>query len=176
MRRVTRGATYYRVFKPDWNDPLDFSFSKERGGRWNPSGAFGVLSLNATVAVAAANARVQHRGRAIGLFDLRPDRRPRLLQVHVPNSVVLDVVSKSGVRDLRLSPQFPWNVPHERCQPIGLRAYLSAEFRGIASRSAAECTSDEWLGEELSWFDSSPFLPENGPRRSFARWYPDPIP
>ncbi|MBV8530613.1 MAG: RES domain-containing protein [Candidatus Eremiobacteraeota bacterium] len=176
MRRITRGGTYLRVFKPDWNDPLDPNFSKTAGGRWNAPGAFGVVSLNATLVVAAGNARIQHRGRAIGLFDLRPARRPSLLQVHVPNSMTLDVISDRGIRDLRLPAQFPWNVPHERCRAIGLQAYRSRGVRGIASRSAAECTPREWLGEELAWFDSSPALHENGPRHSFATWYPDAIP
>jgi hypothetical protein len=176
VRRTHRAGTYFRVFKPRWDDPLDSAFSKRFGGRWNAPGAFGVLSLNATLAVAAANARLRHRGRAIGLFDLQPRSRPHLLQVHVPRSAVLDVVTDWGVNELRLPANFPWNVSHELCRPIGSRAYESKAFRGIASRSAAECSPHDWLGEELSWFDSAPPLRENGPRRAFAQWYPDAIP
>jgi hypothetical protein len=176
MRSATRAGTYFRVYKPDWTDPLDTSFSKRLGGRWNAPGTFGVLSLNSTLTVAAANARSQHHGRAIKLFDLRPERRPSLLEVRVPKSIVLDVVTELGVRDARLPDHFPWNVPHERCRTIGLRAYRSGAFRGIASRSAAECSRGQWLGEELSWFDTSAQLPENGPRRLFSQWYPDVVP
>jgi hypothetical protein len=176
MRSATRAGTYFRVYKPDWTDPLDSSFSKRIGGRWNAPGAFGVLSLNATVTVAATNARSQHRGRAIKLFDLRPERRPSLLQVSVPKSSVLDAVTERGVRDARLPDHFPWNFSHERGRTVGLRAYRSGRLRGIASRSAAECSRDEWLGEELSWFDTSPRLRENGPRRAFGQWYPDVVP
>jgi hypothetical protein len=176
MQAATRAGTYFRVYKPDWTNPLDNTFSKTVGGRWNAPGTFGVLSLNSTLIVAAANARRQHRGRAIGLFDLRPERRPWLLQVKVPKSTVLDLVSEQGVRGLRLPEHFPWGVARDRCQPIGLRAYRSGHFQGIASRSAAECSPHHWVGEELSWFDSSPPLRENGPRRPFERWYPDVTP
>ncbi|MGC1381803.1 MAG: RES domain-containing protein [Candidatus Baltobacteraceae bacterium] len=176
MLGITRGGTYFRVFKPDWDDPLDTSFSREIGGRWNAPGLFGALYLNATRTVAAANARAQHRGRAIGLLDLRPERRPRLLQVHVPRCTVLDAVRPEGLRAVNLPANYPWRVGPERCRPIGLRAYRRGDLRGIASRSAAECSATDWLGEELAWFDKSPSLRESGPRRDFELWYPDAIP
>lgn len=176
MHAITRGGTYLRVFKPGWGDPLDTRFSFERGGRWNAPGTFGVLYLNATVAVAAANVRAQHPGRAIGLFDLKPDRRPWLLHVHVPRSHVLDVVTLSGIGALRLPLHYPYDVSHERCRIIGKRAYADRDLRGIACRSAAECTVTWSCGEELAWFDRAPALRESGARRPFAQWYPDAIP
>lgn len=176
MRTLQRSGTHYRVFKPEWTDPLDSSPSRRHGGRWNPAGSFGVLDLARDSAVAAAIARAQHAGRAIGLFDLQPDRRPHLLEVGVPTSDDLDVVNSEGIRALRLPASYPFGVGHERCQPIGLRAYRSRRFHGIACRSAAECQQGYWVGEELAWFDSSPHLKETGPRRDFAGWYPDPIP
>ncbi len=45
-------------------------------GAGSTPGEFGALYLNATVRVAAANARAQHSGRAIKLFDLLPEARP----------------------------------------------------------------------------------------------------
>lgn len=176
MQSVVRRGTYYRVFKPDWGSPLDMSFSRAVGGRWNPPGTFGALYLTATIEVAAANARAQHAGRAIGLFDLRPDRRPHLLQVHVVRSLVLDVVNANSIRSLRLPITYPWKVSHHRCQPIGVRAYSRGVLRGVACRSAAECSNVAWLGEELAYFDSAPRLRENGTRKTFAEWYPDVVP
>lgn len=176
MLAITRGGEYFRVFKPEWSDPLDPTFSKTVGGRWNAPGAFGALYLNATRVVAAANARVKHYGRAIGLFDLRPERRPHLSQLHVPRSASLDVVRAEGLSALRLPLHYPWNVGMERCRPVGFRAYHAGDLRGIACRSAAECTRSEWIGEELAWFDISPRLRENAGRLAFARWYPDAIP
>jgi hypothetical protein len=176
VRSLTRSGTYLRVFKPEWSDPLDTTPSRIHGGRWNPPGGFGALYLCRDRSVAAASARAQHAGRAVGLFDLKPKRRPRLLQVHVPRSVCLDVVSAAGLAELHLPHIFPFDVGHPRCQRIGMRAYRSAAYRGIACRSAAECRPTGWVGEELAWFDSSAALIENGPRQDFATWYPDPIP
>ncbi|MBV8709252.1 MAG: RES domain-containing protein, partial [Acidobacteriaceae bacterium] len=73
---VHRSGFYYRVVAPNWVNPADTSYSKRQGGRWNPPGEFGALYLNADVHVAAANARAQHAGRALKLFDLLPEARP----------------------------------------------------------------------------------------------------
>lgn len=175
MKGIVRGGRYFRVFKPEWDNPLDAAPSKRHGGRWNAPEAFGCIYLNASLDVAAANARRAHAGRAIGLFDLKPDRRPHLLTVDVPRATHLDVVTAAGVAELKLPPQYPWNVGYERCRPIGKRAYDEKRLRGIACRSAAEATASEWLGEELAWFDRSPKLKANS-RQSFAQWYPDPHP
>jgi hypothetical protein len=176
MRSLTRSGAYVRVFNPDWGDPLDTGASRAHGGRWNPPGRFGALYLCRDRSVAAANVRARHAGRAIGLFDLKPERRPHLLQLHVPRSACLDAVSAAGVADLDLPRTFPDAVPHSRCQRIGVRAYRAGTYRGIACRSAAECRPATWVGEELAWFDSSPPLRETGPREDFPTWYPDPIP
>ncbi len=175
MRVVERGGTYLRVAKPEWSDPLDTSFSKMTRGRWNPPAEFGALYLNRTLEVAAANARWQHRGRAIGLFDLRPNRRPILVSIEVPSSRVLDVVTTSGLRALRLPLTYPYGIGYERCQPIGNRARNSG-LPGVACRSSAESTAMRWLGEELAWFDRTTPLSENAPRLPFKLWYPDLIP
>jgi hypothetical protein len=71
---------------PEWVDCGDMSFSKI-GGRWTPRGEFGALYLNATIRVAAAQARHQHEGRAT--FD-------------VPTVTVVDVVDADPIRALRL--------------------------------------------------------------------------
>jgi len=170
---VDRAGKYFRVFKPEWDDPLDTRPSLKYGGRWNAPGTFGVLYLNATLAVAAANARHQHLGRAIGLFDLKSSRRPHLLTVTVPRSPVLDVVSEESLKQLRLPKSYPCGITWARCRPIGKRAYLESRILGIAYRSSAECTASHWLGEELGWFDRAPSLYESSPRQTFERWYPD---
>lgn len=176
MKALTRSGLYYRVFKPEWADPLDTTPSRLHGGRWNPPGSFGILYLARDGAVAAAIARAQHAGRAVGLFDLQPDRRPHLLEVGVPHSDNLDVVTPEGVRALRLPARYPFGGGRDRCQPIGVRAYGARTFLGIACRSAAECQPGYWVGEELAWFDRSLPVAEGGPRRDFRSWYPDPIP
>lgn len=173
MKGTYRSGRHYRVFHPDWTNPLDTSYSKQYGGRWNPSGEFGALYLNATLEVAAANARHQHRGRVIGLFDLKPDRRPHLCTVNIQRSLLLDVVNNDALTDLKLPATYPDGIDHSTCRAIGKRAYAELRLRGIACRSAAECSATHWLGEEVAWFDRSPALTESAPRLTFEKWYPD---
>ena len=175
MPSIERGGTYFRVFKPGWGDPLDASFSSAKGGRWTPVGEFGAVYLCATIGVAAANVRARHAGRAIGLFDLRPERRPSLLEVRVPACMVADIVSDYGIRAAGLPPEYPFGVSHATCWPVARSAYADSANAGIACRSNAESTATFWVGEELAWFDRSPPLAA-GRRRVFASWYPDPHP
>lgn len=49
-------------------------------------------------------------------------------------------------------------------------------MNGVASRSAAECTRENWLGEELAWFDRAPRIVQSAVTRQFADWYPDVVP
>jgi RES domain-containing protein len=188
MNTITRGGTHYRVIGPDWTVTLDTSYSKFYGGRWNPQSAFGALYLNATIAVAAANARHQHAGRAIQLFDLRPDARPHLVDIDVTSVDVLDVVTNGGLSAIGFPINYPYGVPRNRCQPIGASAY-AARIAGVACRSTAECTPTTWVGEELALFDtfvdggSGASAPPGGvvvtilgTPRAFDKWYPDPFP
>ncbi len=173
MRGTHRRGALYRIFKPEWADPLDTTYSQQFGGRWNAPRSFGALYLNGSIEVAAANARHQHRGRAIGLFDLKPDRRPHLLTVEIPQSLLLDVVRSDEIRVLGLPANYPFNVGCAQCRPIGKRAYTEKRFCGVACRSAAECTESDWLGEEVAWFDRAPALHQSVEALPFVRWYPD---
>jgi hypothetical protein len=175
LRSLQRGGAYFRLFKPGWSDPLDTSYSKSRGGRWTPPGEFGALYLNATIEVAAANARAQHTGRAVGLFDLLPQRRPSLMTVDLPKSEVADVVTDAGVAAAGFPLEYPLGVDHPACWQVARFSYGDAGFAGIASRSNAECTPSHCVGEELAWFDRSS-QPAAGRRRTFEEWYPGPHP
>ena len=66
------GATYWRVVGEGWTDAADTSYSKKFGGRWNPSGTFGVLYLNAAMATAKANAVRHLAGHGLEIEDLLP--------------------------------------------------------------------------------------------------------
>jgi RES domain-containing protein len=175
LQHVSRSGTYYRVCKPEWVNCADTSYAKANGARWNPRGAFGALYLCATIEIAAANARSQHSGRAIGLFSLRPERRPRLQRFDVAAARFVDIVSAPGVAAAGLPSEFPHGVGWSRCQPLGASAYEAGE-RGIACRSAAECSATNWLGEELAVFDSAPQPKPVGRPRDFRDWYPDLMP
>ena len=49
MSSVRRAGRYFRVADPDWDEPLEGSYSARLGGRWNPSGSFPVCYLNRDV-------------------------------------------------------------------------------------------------------------------------------
>jgi RES domain-containing protein len=171
---IGRGDAYYRVVAPDWIDPANTAYSKERGGRWNPAGEFGALYLNATIQVAAASARAQHAGRAIKLFDLLPDARPQLVTFHIPLVKVLNACTAEGIAALGFAKNFPFAVPWQPCQATARRAH-AARLSGVASLSNAEATPIASVGEELALFDHI-VLGQPQARRSFQKWYPDPIP
>jgi hypothetical protein len=154
---------------------MDTSFGQAGGGRWNRPESFGVLHLNQSVEVAAAQVRHMFRSGEATVFDLRPERRPQLLEVEVPDREVVDAVSDEGIAELGLPLTYPYAVDHATCQPIGQRAYEAAGIAGIACRSAAECSGPaEWVGEELALFDREVPATREGVRRPFTEWYPQP--
>ena len=174
MRTTRRGGLYYRVAAPDWIDPADTQYSKQHGGRWNPASQFGALYLNATVHVAAANARSRHAGRAIKLFDLLPKARPDLVTFDVPMDEVLDACTAGGIAALGFAENFPYGIPWPPCQTVAGQAH-AAELPGVASRSNAEATATASVGEELALFEEV-IIAAPRARRPFDQWYPDPIP
>jgi RES domain-containing protein len=137
---LTRGGRYYRVVDRTSIDPLDTSYSKASGGRWNPPREFGALYLFATPSVAAANARCQFTRRAINLFDLLPAARPELVTVDVPRISALDVVTARGVRAAGLPATYPYGVSWPPCQAIARDAYAD-DVPSVAARSNAEASS-----------------------------------
>jgi len=174
LKTVLRRGRYFRVVDPDWSDPTDTTFSLAGSGRWNPPVAFGALYLNANESVAAANARARHEKRAIQLFDLLPESRPQLVTFTISEIDVLDALTSLGIADIGFAESFPFGVAWIACQSVALQAH-DAGLRGVAARSAAECTATFFHGEELALFDDFA-LPLPTIRRAFADWYPDPIP
>lgn len=172
---LERGGRYFRVCHPTWVDCGDTSYSRKKGGRWNPPNSFGVLYLNASVAVAAAQARENFAGEAFRLEDLRPGSRPDLQAFDVSRRDYVDAVTDPGLEALGLPPSYPWKIDHSTCQPVGESCYRQGED-GIACRSAAECSGPGvCVGEELALFDrdaegTPPAAP--GPRQPFSDWYP----
>jgi RES domain-containing protein len=172
VNTVACGGTYYRVCDPGWTDPLDTSFAKKSGGRWNQPGVFGAIYLNKTRDVAAANARRQFEGEIATLYDLQPDQQPDLVTVMVDEALAVDVVSAEGIAALRLPASYPVAVVHERCHEIAELAYTDENIAGVACRSNAEATETSIVGEELAVFDRSSGIVHRGDRVPFGHWYP----
>jgi hypothetical protein len=177
FRHVTRDGRYYRVCDPHWDDCYDTSFSKSLGGRWNPPGAFGVLYLCRSLAVAAANARQNFVGEIHSLYDLKPQFRPLVVEFSIartPPRSFVDAVTETGLSAVGLPATYPFSskakVSYSACRQVGVAAYADAEL-GIACRSAAEATPISWPGEELALFDRGHAVARRGRRRAFADWY-----
>lgn len=154
MRHLERGGRYLRVADPSWSDPLSPTYARRRGGRWNAPGRFGVVYLNASLAVARSQVRHKLETRGIRPEDLARDQGPVLVHTHIPEDRFIDAVSAAGLRAIGLPRTYPLDetgqpVPHERCQPIGQAAWDAGE-PGIACRSAATLSPDG--GEELAFF------------------------
>jgi hypothetical protein len=169
-----RAGAYHRLAEPSWRDPLDTSYSKRHGGRWNPPDGFGVLYLNR--GLSAARLQVQHklRGQPYGVEDLDEDEQHDLVSVDVEERGWLDCVTVAGLTAVALPRTYPRHpngrpVRHASCQPIGGRAFEDGR-PGIACRSAAHgATRSE---EELAVFDRdvSAAVRMTG-RRPFAEWF-----
>jgi RES domain len=169
---VRRGGEYNRLAEPGWQDPLDTSFAKSTGGRWNPPGSFGVLYLNRDERV--ARLQVDHRliGQPYGIEDLEPAEQHDLVLVDVPEAERLDCVSDRGLEAVGLPSSYPRSpdgkpVGHPVCQQIGQRAHEAAHT-GIACRSAAAGATRS--DEELALFEPHGAL-DVKKRHPFTAWY-----
>jgi RES domain-containing protein len=172
FRGVVRGGRYLRVADPGWDDPLDSSFARVAGGRWNPPNSFGVVYLNATRHVAALNVHRLFRGLPYGPEDLDPDQAPVLVAASVPSDGYADVVTDEGCRAAGLPTSYPTDagggpIDHAVCRPIGQAAYDDG-LPGIACRSAAPGAVR--ADEELAWFDRGAALRETE-RSAFDDWF-----
>lgn len=173
MRHVKRGGTYLRALGPSslWpGSPDDTSFSKKRGGRWNPKGAFGALYLSGDADVARANGLAIVKSiiePAASINDLiDPNEYFEVQSFVVSTSEFVDAVTAAGRAALSLPANPRVGVGHTRAQAIGASAYAAGE-NGIACKSAA------WNnGEELAIFDThAPTLASmRGPRVTFATY------
>lgn len=166
---MARGGRYLRIADPEWSDPLSPSYSRQRGGRWNPPGSFGVVYLNATPALARAQLRHKLEPRGIRPEDLDPEQAPLLVHTDVPELSYVDAVTDRGLASLDLPATYPLEadgklIPHATCQPIGQAAFNAGE-PGIACRSAAEPAGDE----ELAFFGRSPLRALD--KESFPDWF-----
>jgi RES domain len=171
---VRRGGAYNRLAEPAWMDPLDTSYSKARGGRWNPPGAFGALYLNQDVRV--ARLRVQHAlaDHPYGIDDLDEAELHDLVELDVASRAWLNCIRDGGLKAAGLPVSYPRHrdgrpVEHPDCRPIGKAAFDDG-LPGVACRSAArEATSAD---EELAVFARAGAAKVTMTRRRpFAEWF-----
>ena len=170
---MRRGGACNRLAEPHWEDPLDTSFSKQHGGRWNVPGAYGVLYLNATERMARLQVEHKLAGQPFEIEDLDPAAQHDLVEVDVAETAALDLVSDDGLQAVGLPVSYPQDadgrpIPHARCRPVGQAAY-DEPLPAVACRSAA--AGAVRTDEELAVFDRDVGIVARAARRPFADWY-----
>jgi hypothetical protein len=170
-----RAGAFNRLAEPAWADPLDTSFSKAKGGRWNAAGSYGVLYLNNGEPMARAQVAHKLAGQPFTVEDLDPDEQHDLIEVNVADSTVLDCVTDDGLTAAGLPVSYPKDpagveVPHDPdCHTVGAAAHADGQD-GIACRSAADGTTPD--DEELALFDHAATAKVTMiARRPFRDWY-----
>jgi len=165
------GATYWRVVGEGWSDAADTSYSKKAGGRWNPPGSFGVLYLNATTAVAHANARRYLASHGFEVDDLLPSAGPQLVAFEVEACDLVDIVTAAGVAACGLPVKYPIGADHATCQTLGAAFHAAGEV-GIACRSAQGHDVGTTAPDEVPVIDyEDGTLPAQGARLTFDQWF-----
>jgi hypothetical protein len=172
-RTVRRGGACNRLAEPHWADPLDTTFSKLHGGRWNAPGSYGVLYLNMTEQMARTQVEHKLAGHPYHIEDLDPAAQHDLVEVDVAETDALDLVSDEGLDAVGLPFSYPLDadgqpVGHAQCHPVGQAAY-DEPLPAIACRSAAAGAAK--ADEELAVFDRDAGIVTETGRRAFADWY-----
>jgi hypothetical protein len=171
---VNAAGRYLRLADPDWGNPLDGSYARDGGGRWNRAGSYPVVYLNRSLRTARLNCLQQFKDLPYGPEDLDEAEAPLLVATDVPDGDHAECLSDRGLEEWGLPPTYPRHrdgrpVTWEECWPVGERAH-AADLDGIACRSAAEgARADD---HELAHFDrdDAPAL-EPVERLPFEDWF-----
>lgn len=168
------GRVWLRLADPEWSDPLDPSYARERGGRWNPPDSFATLYLNGDVATGRMQIERMLAGSPVHADDL-DDHAYVLVAATLPRGqTCADATTPAGLRALALPATYPRDasgrhVGHAACQEVGSRVH-GERLRGVWCRSA--CTADG-RGRELAWFPAtarSLARPVWGAPLPYGRW------
>jgi hypothetical protein len=146
---------WLRVAEPSWGDPLDPSYARDHGGRWNPPGSFSALYLTGDVATARMQIGRMLVGSPVTVDDL-DDEAYVLVAATLPDAqTCADATTAAGLRSLGLPDTYPRNahgdeIDHPVCHSVGQKVH-DAGLHGVWCRSA--CSADG-RGRELAWFPS----------------------
>jgi hypothetical protein len=171
---VHAGGRYLRVADPDWEHPLDGSYARDVGGRWNPPGSYPVVYLNRSLRTARLNCLHKFRDLPYGPEDLNETQAPELVATDVPDGEHADCLTDRGLEGWGLPTSYPRHpdgqpVTWEECRRVGETAH-DAGLRGVACRSAADGARPD--DEELAYFArDDPSALEVIERVPFADWF-----
>jgi RES domain-containing protein len=160
----------YRVVRAGWESPLATWHSQERGGRWNPPGAFEVLYACCSEAVASdVTWDFLFNQGSLELEDLAPSRRPVLIELRWAGERVVDMASAEGVEAAGFPPAYPVGVEHDETQPKGANWHAQMA-EGVLCRSASRMRRGfaDWTGDHHRWAEMAIFV-ENARRPQFIK-------
>ena len=150
------GRVWLRVADPDWRDPLDPSFARREGGRWNPPASYDTLYLNGDVTTARLQIDRLLAGSPVHPDDLDDDAYLLVAATLPRGQICAEAVSAPGLRALDLPPGYPLDdegnpLPREVCQQIG------ADVQGMGLRGvwAISAAGPDGEGRELAWFPAT---------------------
>lgn len=155
--RLVDGYRWLRICNRDWEDPLDDTFAKHAGGRWNPPNSWRTLYLNEDRVTARLNLELFIADWPYEPEDLRPDTGPDLAVATLPRDQrVADVHTPEGVTLVGLPRTYPLDeagvlVDTLVCQRVGEHVE-EAGLRGVRCRSAQ---APRGAGRELAWFPAT---------------------
>jgi hypothetical protein len=147
------GHLWLRVCKSTWEDPVDTSFARQSGGRWNPPESWDALYLSRDLATARSQLDLMVEGSFVTVNDLRTEVY-QLVGVGLPNDqVAVDVVSADGVAAAGFASTYPLDgagniFRHEDCWPVA-REGFDADLDGVECRSAKTTNGS---GSEFCWW------------------------
>ena len=162
---------WVRVCRPDWTDPFDPTFARDRGGRWTPPGSWPTLYLSGDVATARRQVERLLEGTAVTPDDLTDDAFD-LVAARLPRrQEVADVVSDGGVAAAGLPATYPddghgGRVTHAACWPVATAAH-DVGLDGVDARSAASVSG---AGRELAWWPRGRAPRPRGGRVPYGAW------
>lgn len=143
---------WLRVVGSAWNNPVDPSYARAHGGRWNAPNTHDALYLSADLTTALAQIRRLGEQRGFDVDDLGDQADFDLVIVTLPGKqVATDAVTDDGLTAVTLPASYPFDshgalVPWERCQAVGQTTH-QAGLRGVYARSAAPGGT-----REFAWF------------------------
>ncbi len=170
---INAGGRYLRVADPDWDNPLDGTYARDNGGRWNRPGSYPVVYLNRSLRTARLNCLHKYRDLPYGPEDLDEAEAPVLVATDVADGQHADCISDTGLEGWGLPTSYPQHpdgepVRWEECRPVGEAAH-GAGLDGVACRSAAEGARPD--DDELAYFERDDAALEPAERVPFRDWF-----
>ena len=168
-----RHGPLLRVVQRGWQAPLDPSYARREGGRWNAPGSFPVLYTCCSERVARAVVYGRLQRAAVVLADLLDAARPQLVEIAWSGSLV-DAISSGGLAAVGLPDAYPDDVGYDGTRPLGA-TWAGSGHEGVVCRSAAISRTGlrSWSGDHRPWGEAALFVANTSRPPRLLRRRPD---